>query len=278
MVKIFGNDMSHSYHPSERGISNKYMCCHLAVGGLIALIWLSGCAPLQPVGEPEGTDLQVTVDSLKSAVRDGQRMTADLRIELADRRKELADVHVARAQLQGMLRETENRLAEARHIIELQREELVAARVDREHVEESGRQLHSRLRRLEKLLAQARRQGDIIPSAYVPRHSAELTQPVHVSPQEAPLVAPMTADPFSADPIRAASKDPQSETESSHIIVVREGETLWRLARRHRVGLEELRQINGLQDDRIVTGWTLRLPVPTRTADMRASGPQLMER
>ena len=92
-----GNDMSHSTKGSERGITHKRMCRQLTVAGLLALVWLSGCARLQPVGEPEGTDLQVTVDSLKSAVRDGQRVTADLRMELADRRKELADAHVARA-------------------------------------------------------------------------------------------------------------------------------------------------------------------------------------
>ncbi len=277
--KDIGNDMSHSDQLSERGISYKRMCWRLTVAGFLSLVWLSGCARLPLVGELQGTDLQVTVDSLKSAVRDGQRLTADLRVELADRRKELADAHVARAQLQGMLRETENRLAEARHIIELQREELVAARVDREHVEESGRQLHSRLRRLEKVLAQARRQRDILPSAYVPRHAAELTQPVHVS-SATPLVAhpTMATEPFPADPLGAASKVSQAEPESPHIIVVREGETLWRLARRHRVDLEELRQINGLQDNRIVTGWTLRLPVPTHAVDMGASGPQLMER
>ena len=274
-----GTDMRQRCGQGEHGNSYEPSCRGLAIAGLVALVWLSGCARLELIGEPEAAESQVTVDSLKAAVREGQRTTADLRTELADHRKELADVQVARAQLQGMLRETEGRLTDARHIIELQREELAAARVDRERVEESGRLLHSRLRRLEKLLAQARRQGEIIPSAYIPRHSGELAQPVHVSPHRAPSLVgqPAMAERFSADPI-AGAVDVQAGADVPRIILVREGDTLWRLARRHRVDLEDLRQINGLQDTRIVAGWTLRLPVPVSAAEIRASGAQLMER
>ncbi|MBA3754491.1 MAG: LysM peptidoglycan-binding domain-containing protein, partial [Nitrospira sp.] len=45
-------------------------------------------------------------------------------------------------------------------------------------------------------------------------------------------------------------------------IVVQNGETLWRLSRRHNVGLEALRLLNGLQNNLIVVGRTLRLPEP----------------
>jgi LysM repeat protein len=206
------------------------------------------------------------MDSLKSAVRDGQRVRTDLRIELADRRKELADVHVARAQLQGMLRETERRLADARQIIELQREELEAARTDRVRIEESGRQLHGRLRRLERLLARAKRlreTGEVIPSGYAPRPSTELIQPLHVSPSDAPVVT---------QPVMT------TDIEAPRSVVVHEGETLWRLARRHQVDLDALRQLNGLRDNRIATGWTLRLPASTHAAGMHASGSRRMVR
>lgn len=275
-----GADMRPSCRQGEHGNSYEQSCRGMVIAGLVALVWLSGCARLELIGEPEGAESQVTLDSLKAAVREGQRATTDLRTELADRRKELADAQVARAQLQGMLRETESRLTDARHIIELQREELAAARVDRERVEESGRQLHSRLRRLETRLAQARRQGEMIPSAYIPRHSGELAQSVHVSPQRAPSLVgqpAMATEPFSADPIVGTVRV-QAEADVPRIIIVREGDTLWRLARRHGVDLEELRQINALQDTRIVAGWTLRLPVPVSAAEIRASGPQLMER
>lgn len=269
------HDMSHRYHRhGKRPCSDEWICRRIVMAGFLALLSLSGCARLGPNIESGAADAQVTMDSLKSAVRDGQRMTTDLRIELADRRKELAEVHVARAQLQGMLRETERRLAEARQVIELQREELEAARTDRERIEQSGRQLHSRLRRLEKLLAQTRGQretGKVIPSGYAQRPSAELIQPLHVSPPGSSVVA---------QPVMAAEVPdvPQADSEAPRVVVVREGETLWRLARRHQVDLEALRQLNGLQDNRIVTGWTLRLPASARAAGIHASGSRRMVR
>ena len=85
---------------------------------------------------PDGlpSDLQITADSLKTAVREAQRTASELRAELEEQRKDLADAHVARAQLQCMLQETERRLADARQVIELQREELASARSEREKV------------------------------------------------------------------------------------------------------------------------------------------------
>ena len=45
-------------------------------------------------------------------------------------------------------------------------------------------------------------------------------------------------------------------------VVIRDGDTLWRLSRRHKVSLDALRSLNDLRDNRIVTGRTLRLPEP----------------
>jgi hypothetical protein len=97
-----------------------------------------------PSPESTPTDLQVTADSLKTAVREAQRTASELRTELEEQRKEMADAQVARAQLQGMLRETERRLADARQVIELQREELASARTERERVAQTMAPLHSR--------------------------------------------------------------------------------------------------------------------------------------
>jgi LysM repeat protein len=232
--------------------------------GILAVAWCMGCARVEPIGGPESADLRVTVDSLKSAVRDAQRTVADLRIELEDRRKELADVQVGRAQLQGMLREAERRLLDARHIIDLQREELASARVEREHVAQSGRRLHSRMRKLEKLLAQGTKQpapnGETAPTAYAPYEPpAAATIPMSVRQS---VVSKTPAGAMTAN----ASLPEVSETSEFKIpvsvrtIVVREGETLWRLAHRHRVNLDEFKKINGITDNRIVAGSTLRLP------------------
>jgi LysM repeat protein len=251
---------------AQRCVSNTFMYRSMILTCFLTGLSLSACTRLGPGIESDRIGPEVTVDSLKSAVRDGQRMTADLRVELADRRKELADVHVARAQLQGMLREAERRLAEARQVIELQREELEAAREDRERVEASGRQLHSRVRRLEKLLAQARRQGqtgEIIPSGYVPPRRvlapfSEAARQVVAADMNVPEVVPAAVDGVG--------------NESGRVVIVQEGETLWRLARRYQVDLDELRQLNALQDNHIVTGWTLRLPASVQAVEFHAVG------
>src|SRR5215467_11051656 len=89
-----------------------------------------GCGELEPIVEPEIVDLQLTLDTLRTQVRDAQRNLTEVRTELESRRQELADAQVARAQLEGRVREAERRVTEARHIIEVQREELLAARVE----------------------------------------------------------------------------------------------------------------------------------------------------
>ncbi|HJR76024.1 MAG TPA: LysM peptidoglycan-binding domain-containing protein [Nitrospiraceae bacterium] len=248
----------------------------MILAGLLTALSVSACARLGPAVGHEAAGPQVTMDSLRTAVRDNQRLAADLRIELADRRKELADVHVARAQLEGLLREAERRLADARQIIELQREELDAARVDRERSETSDRQLQSRLRRLEKLLAQARRQGqtaEIIPSGYAPSLTDEKPRPIHAAPGGSAVVAAhvMTGEMFPPETDLPAITDVPSKSKRPRVIVVREGETLWRLAKRHHVDLEELKQLNGLQDNRIVRGTRLRLPASVQGTGRHAA-------
>lgn len=90
---------------------------------------LVGCGPLEPIVEQEVSDLQLTVDTLKTSLRDSQRTIGELRSELESRRQELADSQIARAQMEGRIREAERRLTEARHIIDLQREELSSSRL-----------------------------------------------------------------------------------------------------------------------------------------------------
>jgi septal ring factor EnvC (AmiA/AmiB activator) len=116
-----------------------------AIVATLSLLFWGGCARVTPSPESTPTDLQVTADSLKTAVREAQRTASELRTELEEQRKELAEAQVARAQLQGILRETERRLADARQVIELQREELASAHTERERMAQTMAPLHSRL-------------------------------------------------------------------------------------------------------------------------------------
>lgn len=233
---------------------------------LICESWVA-CAKVAPNQEPVISDLQVAADSLKVAVRDAQRTAAELRMELDDRRKELADAQVARAQLQGMLRETERRLTEARQIIELQREELTSAREERERVAQA----------LQPSNGQAKHSSTTAPSRgkSLPPTSESL-DPAPVAKQDgigegAPLQETPSPQPFAFNRDAAADSvvSPAAAVRvlplpkgkiTGKTIVVQGGDTLWRLARRHKVELEALRSLNGLSGNRIVAGRTLRLP------------------
>ena len=249
---------------------------------MMPLLAFFGCAPLEPMAEPEVSDLQLTVETLKTAVRDAQRTVTELRTELESRRKDLADAQVARAQLEGRVREAERRLLEARQVVELQREELAAARNERERVARTGRQLQGHLKQLQKQLTDIskRQQGqaDVTPASRPSRPSAKVpANPVRMEKASAPPVRPPAVPPLPARP--ASVEAPAEQTNQSPTggpparlrnISVRVGDTLWSIAQRYQVDLNELRILNELADNRILPGQALWLPAP-RSAVRSAS-------
>lgn len=254
--------------PARRPVPGLRLGCWMVA--LLLCEFAGGCARVTPNQEPTPSDLQVTADSLKVAVREAQRTAAELRTELEEQRKELADAQVARAQLQGMLRETERRLTEARQIIELQREELASARTERERVAQAVQPLHSRLRQSSTLLPS--RSKDIQPDTdTVATTSADTQEQVgEVAGTQQEETTPRALPPDNEvgldSGITIAASVPVSSIPEGRMpvrkIVVQGGDTLWRLARRHKVELDALRSLNGLPGNLIVTGRTLRLPDP----------------
>ena len=241
--------------------------CWMA-SALIVPLW-GGCAQLGPIAEPAHSDVQAAADSLKMAVREAQRTAADLRAELEEQRKDLADAQVARAQLQGMLRETERRLEDARQIIELQREELASARVERERVAQTVRPLHSRLRQSTSVVPYqgkiaALGADEVMPASTSLREKAVVWPPPHeeeFAPPAAPVEAEGRSTPAESRPGPASMPEVVSVA-PIRTVLIQDGDTLWRLSRRHKVSLEALRLLNGLPNNLIVTGRTLRLPEP----------------
>lgn len=208
----------------------------LGMGATIA------CSPLEPMVEPEVSDLQLTVDTLKTSLRDSQRTIAELRAEVDSRRQELADVQIARAQLEGRVREAERRLVEARHVIDLQREELASSRSERERVARTGAVLQNQLKQLHKQLSKIGK----------PAHGLRGTG---ITPASIP-------PPKGRQSGVAATKLEQPAPTSPVLVSVKPGDTLWSMARRYRVSLKRLMAINQLHDDHIQVGQALWLTEP----------------
>jgi LysM repeat protein len=242
-----------------------------AVGFASALF--AGCGELEPMREPEVVDLELTTDTLKASVRDAQRIVTELRNDLETRRMELAEAQVARAQLEGRVREAERRVIEARQVIELQREELAVARTERARVSRSSLQLQSQMKQLRKQLSRTGKSGRDddgqeaapLPSSGAVRKGQKAMQvPVPRNQPSEFLESPQTVATPAAEMQMPVNHEPSSEVEQQRTpiksVSVKPGDTLWSIAQKYRVNVEDLRTRNQLTDNRIVIGQALWLP------------------
>ncbi len=239
--------------------------------GVVFMFWV-GCGALEPLDEPEVTDLQLTVDTLKASVRDAQRTASELRNELEASRQNLADVQVARAQLEGRVREAERRLVESKQVIDLQREQLAAARTERERLSRSSFQTQSHLKQLQKQLSKFGKSAEEgSPAGPSPANGpSRKAQKAMMAPTQTPS-SPSRSMPertMSATPAalvqnpmtRESSRDRAHGEPHSRQVFVKPGDTLWRIARTYHVDVEQLRATNQLTGNRIVAGQGLWLP------------------
>lgn len=242
-----------------------------AVGFASALF--VGCGELEPMREPEVVDLQLTMDTLKTSVRDAQRVVAELRTDLEARRRELSEAQVARAQLEGRVREAERRVIEARQVIELQREELAAARVERGRVSRSSIQLQGQMKQLHKQLSgteksdldQNGQEAAARPSSHMPSKGQKAMQsPIHRSQpseyQEAQSMAVTPAAMAHMPVVRESSTVSERQRAPTRHVSVKPGDTLWSIAQKYRVNMEQLRTLNQVTDNKIIIGQALWLP------------------
>ncbi len=237
---------------------------------MVGPIGFIGCGSLEPMVEQEVSDLQLTVDTLKTSLRDSQRTVAELRSELEYRRQELADSQIARAQMDGRIREAERRLTEARHVIDLQREELSSSRTERQRVAQTGAALQNQLKQLQKQLSKIGKQTDragdtgLAPanhSSAKPRTSA--VRPVSMGStdhDEMPHVAVVPPTRVQLDEPIEGGDQPVAEGPSLSSLAVKPGDTLWSIAQRFHTTVQDLKVANELRDNRIHIGQALRLP------------------
>ena len=236
-------------------------------------VLLAGCGELEPMREPEVVDLQLTTDTLRTSVRDAQRVAAELRIDLEARRRDLSEAQVARAQLEGRVREAERRVIEARQVIELQREELAAARIERGRVSRSSIQSQNQMKQLHKQLSETERSGldqngqesVLRPSSHMPRKGQKAMQvPAHRSQpseyQETQSTAVPPATMAHMPIIRESSAVSERQRAPTRHVSVKPGDTLWSIAQKYHVNMELLRTLNQVTDNKIITGQALWLP------------------
>jgi LysM repeat protein len=213
--------------------------------------------------EPEMVDLQLTVDTLKTQVRDAQRNLAEVRAELESRRQELADAQVARAQLEGRVREAERRVTEARHVIELQREELMAARAERERVFRSSSQSQNQMRQFQKKMPKSENPDGGEPAGAIAPAGASLQKSSNTAATPRNATPVVNAQPVKVSATPAALRqgelpvEQQNQKTPVRHITVKQGDTLWSIARRYRIGLNRLRSLNHLNGDQIMVGQAL---------------------
>ncbi|MBK9307842.1 MAG: LysM peptidoglycan-binding domain-containing protein [Nitrospira sp.] len=233
----------------------------------VVLMGMVACSPLEPLLDPERSDLQLTVDTLNSSLRNAQRTITELQTEVDRRRQSYADLQILRAQLEGTGREVERRLAEARRVVDLQREELARARSERERMGRTTTALQSQLRHLRKQLSHPGKQtqGAVSPASVTAQQDERVDATKEGFAQEAQRdEVQESLDRISS--ARAASVFTHSPTASRHVsVAIRPGDTLWSLARRHQTTVAYLMVINELIDDRIHVGQLLS--VPMRSAD-----------
>ena len=244
----------------------------------LGLGFMAACGPLEFIDEPEASDLQLTVDTLKTSLRDAQRTIAELRAEVESRRQELADVQIARAQLEGRVREAERRLVEARYVIDLQREELAGSRTERERVARTGAVLQNQLKQLQKQLSKiGKHAGETRSTGMVPASlPSSQGRPSGMAPARLEQPAPFEATPgIAAAPAVRLQEDASSGTmpvpnpgmTAPARVSVKPGDTLWSIARRHRIPLKRLMAINRLSDNYIQAGQALWLTEPAVTGE-----------
>ena len=241
----------------------------------ILLLGMSACSSLEDIIiEPEMSDLQLTVDTLKTSLRDAQRMVDELRVEVDARGQELAEVQIARAHLEGRIQEAERRLTEARHVIDLQREELSSARSEREQVGRTRAALQLQLKQLQRQLSKVEKQvrGEVSPAVMVsPRDSQpEPSTIVHQQgdlraiPDDGTQVVSGAAIQVSeASSVGEVPVVSQSAVPLRPHVVIKSGDTLWRIARRYHTSVSRLMVLNALSGDRIQVGQTLWLTEPS---------------
>ncbi len=232
---------------------------------------ITGCGTMAPLLEPEIGDLQLTIDILRMENRDAQRALAELRAELDSRNRVLAEAQIGRAQYEGRVREAERRLAETRRIVELQREELIFARTERERISRNRSRLQNQLSQLQKKISNSRVSSDheagngLIPAGALHQEAERGMQVLSIHPARSvqpqmKKIQNARAEVMVEGIVDAGIDEEEGRNLKAGNIIVKPGDTLWSLASRFGIKVDRLRSFNNLPNDQIEIGQILRVP------------------
>lgn len=222
-----------------------------------------------------GSDPYSMPEVLKAEMERARQSMASLRAELDRLQSELATARIAKAQLEGSLRDAERRVSESRQVIEFQREELSRARNERERVVATGKELQAQLTSLQSQLSeQTRLQQQLVALVNRPQKPAPMARARKTA---SPPVARDTA--VQGIPLHVLALMPPPELPATpptpgRQLEVKKGDTLHSISRQYRVSLTELAALNKITEpDRLLVGQVLQLPSgsqeETATAAMR---------
>lgn len=218
-------------------------------------------------GRPTIKEYQVMQAVLKSEAERSERTIAELQTERQALRQELGIARMAKSRLEGDLLDAERRLIEARHIVELQREELVRGVQERDRLAQTTQEVQAQMADMAGLRQQVatadpeRGRLQTVEEA-LNRQSRELEE-VKVALQSLRLPVQKQAHRKSRAilPLANVNQVVYSETPAGQKSVsVGRGDSLWKLARQFRVDLAELIKVNRLTSDVIFPGQELLLP------------------
>ena len=235
---------------------------------LCALLLGAGCAGSQS----SARDLQVIESASKAESMQAQRTIQDLHGEIQALQRDLGATRAAQARLEGELREAQQRVQDAQRQVDAQREELARVREERDRLVQTGREVQGQLVELGRLRQQvadaeghqARLQAM---EAAIEKQAKELADLKGRAQKAAAMVKAKPLTPELAVSGTGGAFDQPVSTGASTMssprtIIVKRGDTLGDLARKHRVPLAELMAVNKLASDRIHPGQELILPEP----------------
>ncbi len=222
----------------------------------LLLLPLSGC-----MHGLFSTDPYAMPEVLKAEMERAQQSASALRSELERLQNELAVSRIAKAQLEGSLRDAERRVSESRQVIEFQREELSRARGERERVMTTGKDLQAQLTALQAQLGeQTRLQQQLVQMVNRP------VKPAPTTPVRKTARAPAAPKTVRGIPLHQLALLPPPESAVDNPTPVRKlavhkGDTLHSISRQYGVDVAELASLNNLTaPDRLLVGQVLVLP------------------